>query len=488
MSKFTSEEVEALQNGGNQRAREIFLKEWDPQSERLPNNSNPEKVRQFIKDVYVDRKYAGENNSGKPPKDKQKSRNHEDETRRASSYHSYSQSPPYDYQYEERRYGKQAATLSRKPGSDRGIYEKKAYGFMSPSHLSDEKSRVSDYSVSSDPFRSHPQSPTFQTEVGYSSPSSTEISRDISVNTSADIKGPPLQRSASVDNGLSSNLANSSSNVKSLTSSVSVNFDGLDLFNPPFVSQNAASTAAPIDLFQLPHASSTSLFNLFQPSNPNENTLPQNSPSLCTDQPKQESNEGWATFDKPQISEQSQAVDSFTPTTIQEKHDQLIFPTFQEAFPLPTPNQWDADFGNFDTHLNGINSQQPWNAFEDSSVSFNQQWNSQAEVQDPSSIDDQYHGFGIPEAHRPERISTNPFDLPFDSDMDPGNMFLELRSLQNALPNGPTLTQPWFPQDPVDPFAPQGTLGFMGSQVPNSQIQNVATHTPVASIGGNPFA
>lgn len=109
----------------------------------------------------------------------------EDETRRASSYHSYSQSPPYDYQYEDRRYGKQAAALTRKPGSDRGRYEGKLSSFgYSAGRLSDQMyedrfendgsgSRVSDYSVSSggDASRSGVQSPNFQKDIGSSSPS-----------------------------------------------------------------------------------------------------------------------------------------------------------------------------------------------------------------------------------------------------------------------------------------------------------------------------
>ena len=111
---------------------------------------------------------------------------HEDE-RRASSYHSYSQSPPYDYQYEDRRYGKQAASLTRKPGSDRGRYEGKMSSFVySPNRLSDDRfasegsiSRVSDYSASSggDPFRSGAQSPNFQKDEGFSSPA-FHLSRD----------------------------------------------------------------------------------------------------------------------------------------------------------------------------------------------------------------------------------------------------------------------------------------------------------------------
>ncbi|KVF02430.1 hypothetical protein Ccrd_026871 [Cynara cardunculus var. scolymus] len=108
----------------------------------------------------------------------QNTRNHDDETRRASSYHSYSQSPPYDYQYEELRYGKQAPALTKKPGSDRGMF-----CFMSTSRLSDHgqedrfanevpNARVSDFSVSSagDPFRSDTQSPTCQRDFGFSSP------------------------------------------------------------------------------------------------------------------------------------------------------------------------------------------------------------------------------------------------------------------------------------------------------------------------------
>ncbi|KAK6159014.1 hypothetical protein DH2020_006328 [Rehmannia glutinosa] len=126
-----------LLRGGNQRARELFLKAWDPQRNKLPDNSNIDKIREFIKNVYVDKIYFLEKSSDRPPRDPQSLRSHEDETRRASSYHSYSQSPPYDFQYEERRYGKHAPALTRKPGSDRGLYEGKLASFLSPTRLSD---------------------------------------------------------------------------------------------------------------------------------------------------------------------------------------------------------------------------------------------------------------------------------------------------------------------------------------------------------------
>lgn len=105
--------------------------------------------------------------------------------RRASSYHSYSQSPPYDNQYEERRYGKQAGVLARRPGSDRGHYfEGRLSSLIYSPGRSEEQmfedrfynegfsSRASDYSISSggDPSRSGAQSPNSQKEYGFSSP------------------------------------------------------------------------------------------------------------------------------------------------------------------------------------------------------------------------------------------------------------------------------------------------------------------------------
>lgn len=69
-------------------------------------------------------------------------------------------------------------SLSRKPGSDRGLYEGKLSSFSSPSHSSDQAyderfanegswPRVSDYSFSSggDPFRSDVLSPSSQRET-----------------------------------------------------------------------------------------------------------------------------------------------------------------------------------------------------------------------------------------------------------------------------------------------------------------------------------
>lgn len=70
MAKFTPQEVSALQEGGNASAREIYLKEWDSQRNSLPDGSNIDRLRDFIKHVYVDRRYSGERNMEKPPRAK----------------------------------------------------------------------------------------------------------------------------------------------------------------------------------------------------------------------------------------------------------------------------------------------------------------------------------------------------------------------------------------------------------------------------------
>ncbi|XP_050206887.1 probable ADP-ribosylation factor GTPase-activating protein AGD14 [Mercurialis annua] len=92
MAKFTTQEVTALQEGGNKHAREIYLKEWDPQRQSAPDSSKVDRLRDFIKHVYVDRRYSGDKNYGKPPKLGDKD----------DSYRGGSRSPPYEDTYERR--------------------------------------------------------------------------------------------------------------------------------------------------------------------------------------------------------------------------------------------------------------------------------------------------------------------------------------------------------------------------------------------------
>ncbi|KAK7320007.1 hypothetical protein RJT34_04736 [Clitoria ternatea] len=100
MAKFNAQEVSALQEGGNQRAKEIYFKEWDPQHHSLPDSSNVDRLRDFIKHVYVDRRFAGERAHDKPP-----------------TYQGRSKSPPYEDTY-ERRYSDRSGSGGRSPGYD----------------------------------------------------------------------------------------------------------------------------------------------------------------------------------------------------------------------------------------------------------------------------------------------------------------------------------------------------------------------------------
>ncbi|KAL5153862.1 putative ADP-ribosylation factor GTPase-activating protein AGD14 [Glycine soja] len=248
---------------------------------------------------------------------------HEDEIRRASSYHSYSQSPPYDYQYEDRRYGKQVAALTRKPGSDKARYKGKMSSIIySPDRFSDhvyddrfanERSgpRISDFSVSSggEQLKSDVQSPNFHKDIKISSPSyqrrsgtsssedvwsqARNASLEINANAKRDVDGiRPPQRTASAqstDNKFSSLRSYNSGSLADFfsepvqaseplqnrafgiprppgpTRSVSMDFSKAPLESAssvdPFQFPAAPSAAPTVDLFQSSVSSAAPSFN-----------------------------------------------------------------------------------------------------------------------------------------------------------------------------------------------------------------------------------
>ncbi|XP_074331492.1 uncharacterized protein LOC141668506 [Apium graveolens] len=65
VATFTYEEVIALQAGGNERARVIYLGAWDPARNTRPTGSDIDRVRDFIKHVYVDKRFTGERRTKK---------------------------------------------------------------------------------------------------------------------------------------------------------------------------------------------------------------------------------------------------------------------------------------------------------------------------------------------------------------------------------------------------------------------------------------
>ncbi|KAL1563392.1 putative ADP-ribosylation factor GTPase-activating protein AGD14 isoform X1 [Salvia divinorum] len=116
MAKFTPQEVSALQGGGNAIGREIYLKEWDPQRNSLPDGCNVDRLRDFIRHVYVDRRYTGEKNVEKLPRPKMGETDDSSGNRRPENYQG-SRSPPYDDSF-ERRYSDRSSSGGRSPPYD----------------------------------------------------------------------------------------------------------------------------------------------------------------------------------------------------------------------------------------------------------------------------------------------------------------------------------------------------------------------------------
>ncbi|KAG1365556.1 Arf GTPase activating protein [Cocos nucifera] len=569
MAKFTKEEVDALQKGGNQHAREMFLKDWDMQQMRLPDSSNADRIREFIRNVYVNKKYAGGRTSDKLSSNTESLKNHEENQRRPSSYHSYSQSPPYDYQYEDRCYGKQFGMLSRRPGSDRGRYAGKINSFVySPSRLREQMyedrfanessgSRSSDFSISStgDPFRYDGRSPNSQ-DTEYCSPPLHQVREILVEDTQPQMLNRQSEANAQMNLGriacpqrtasTETHQAVQSAFTSSTRTPTSVPATKQDTFNLQFVGSPMTSSTASIDLF-------ADFCN--QPSSV---TPLEQKPSAV---PFSE-NEGWATFDLPHHAGFASETYVMVPalafpgdgaskgtesasTSVQNISQ--FFSVQTSVAPAPftlTDGQWHAGVHQ-DTSSADQKSSQLWNAFDDSTgnmscslfASLPQNNNSQVIVS-MSKSGDPHIGLKLPEntikdgLQKPAldgtathfnlplggvngssfpppvwplmggatqaKKSINPFDLPYDPTSEASSLFLDMSSLEAALPNPqlPTeyiggLAQPWFPQNSATaytPSLPEGGLAYMAAQAPSAQLPNLPSQYPVASVSGNPFA
>ncbi|KAK6941553.1 Arf GTPase activating protein [Dillenia turbinata] len=187
MAKFTPQEVSALQGGGNETAKEIYLKEWDAQRQSFPDSSNIERLRDFIKHVYVDRRYTGEKNFDKPPRAKSEKEDSYD--RRFDKYQGGSRSPPYDGT-DERRYNDRSSPGGRFEDRNRAGYDQEYQQSRSPARaevINDwrredrfgNSKRSEDRRFSDSDYKVEGRSPDRQKDVDSSSPPVVRPVRDI---------------------------------------------------------------------------------------------------------------------------------------------------------------------------------------------------------------------------------------------------------------------------------------------------------------------
>ncbi|XP_068647154.1 probable ADP-ribosylation factor GTPase-activating protein AGD14 isoform X2 [Aristolochia californica] len=184
MAKFTTQEVGALQAGGNESAKETFFKEWDPQCHYLPDSSNIERLRDFIKHVYVDRRYTGERGAERPPRVRMGDR--EDsygDIRRFDTFRGASRSPQYEETY-ERRY------------SDRNRYgyeERRSPGYDQEYQRSPVRFEIVDDRVRDDRFRNGPQNRRFEDRQFPDGSPKSDV-RSPNHQKERDLPSPPLVR------------------------------------------------------------------------------------------------------------------------------------------------------------------------------------------------------------------------------------------------------------------------------------------------------
>ncbi|KAJ1393502.1 Arf-GAP domain and FG repeat-containing protein 1 [Sesbania bispinosa] len=207
MAKFTAQEVSALQEGGNQRAKEIYFKEWDPQRHSLPDS----RLRDFIKHVYVDRRFSGERTFDKPPRVKG-DKDDLYENKRIETYQGAPKSPPYEDTY-ERRYTDRSSPGGRSPGYDQ---ENRQYGEYKrspgrPPIINDwrredrfgDGQKFEDHRISDGDNKVGNQSPERAKDLGSSSPPVARPVRDILGENVVPLRisEPPKTNSGQATNG-----------------------------------------------------------------------------------------------------------------------------------------------------------------------------------------------------------------------------------------------------------------------------------------------
>ncbi|XP_020242485.1 probable ADP-ribosylation factor GTPase-activating protein AGD14 isoform X2 [Asparagus officinalis] len=458
MAKFTTQEVQALQKGGNQRARDIFFKSWDMQSIRFPNNSNADKIREFINDVYIHKKYANEGSSGKLPSNMEKLNINEENGIEASSHHS-SQNP--QHQHEDNRIGRSPIIkLSESQVLDQGFFDRIISGAVDYVANENSSSNFSDHSVTSN---GDPLSPYSQ-DVGDISPELVKENVERNSNERFCHKrtvssGGFESSSRSLESFRSTAESFLSTSESFVTASESFrSHSGSFLMNDD-VGDTDLNGAQKTPVSTSMNANDGDLFG-----------------DICDDKPSVSGNdEEWATFDEHDpfgfLIERSERPE----TKDKDNSQWFSFPNSVYSDPfLSSSNQLEIDLQSWQAFKDSFENK-PQNVFE------NLDRNNQLHI----PVNDLHSGLQISEVL--EKMvhpgkSRNPFDLPYDLDPEADNKFFDMSSLQTTIPfPGVPTPQQWSPQSSNIQGVP-----YVETQEPSSMFSNAqGTST---SRHGNPFA
>ncbi|CAH8392029.1 unnamed protein product [Eruca vesicaria subsp. sativa] len=265
MAKFTSQEVSALKEGGNQHAKDIYFKGLDPQRQSAPDGSNVERLRDFIRQVYVNKRYTNEKNDDKPPRGPMG----DSETRSSSG----SRSPQYEDAY-ERRYSDRSSPGGRSPGFDQGNRKSPSR----PEVLNDWR-REDRFGGRKKPEEESP-SPEQVKDLGSASPPIARPVREILGDSVIPLRvieppKPQVNRNSDV-----------SANAKPTASSSGLTTPNE---NPPEVKLETAISLIDFDADPEPPAPST--------ASPTHQPAPISATHPPAAQPASASNDNWASFD-----------------------------------------------------------------------------------------------------------------------------------------------------------------------------------------------
>lgn len=220
MAKFTAQEVGALQGGGNQRARVYYFKEWDAQHRSTPDSSNVDRLRDFIKHVYVNKRYTGLKTLEKPPRVKMSDKEEPYENRSIEGFRG-----PYEDTYDRSYSGRNSPGGRSDDRSSRDSYDGRSPVHEQENRQYDDRRRspahpevVNDWrredrfgngrgfedpKISGEDCKLECRSPDNRKDIGICSPPMTRPVRDIlGGNISPQVIEPPKANTYKATDGI----------------------------------------------------------------------------------------------------------------------------------------------------------------------------------------------------------------------------------------------------------------------------------------------